>query len=109
LPGFQTDNSVQYCFQVPVVAIFTKCDGLITKAFNELRLKGSSIGQANKNSADVAAAKLQTNFIAPLLATKFRPSDHLQAASQSIRAMRETRTHMFYRYAWEQRQLQRAD
>ncbi|KAJ7867419.1 hypothetical protein B0H13DRAFT_2236728 [Mycena leptocephala] len=65
---------------VPVVAIFTKCDGLITKAFNELRLKGSSIGQANKNSANVAAAKLQTNFIAPLLATKFRPSDHLQAA-----------------------------
>ncbi|KAJ7889037.1 GTP-binding protein [Mycena leptocephala] len=66
---------------VPVVAIFTKCDGLITRAFNELRLKGSSIGQANKNSADVAAAMLQTNFIAPLLATKFRPSDHLQAAN----------------------------
>ncbi|KAJ7135737.1 hypothetical protein C8R44DRAFT_768938, partial [Mycena epipterygia] len=45
---------------VPVVAIFTKFDGLVTKAFNDLR------------------RSLNTNFLDPLRSTKFPPSDHVQ-------------------------------
>jgi len=70
--------------QVPVVAIFTKFDGLLTTAFSELRKEGLSIGRANNNKVDRANKKLNTNFVGPLMATKFRPSTHVQLAGRCI-------------------------
>jgi len=62
---------------VPVVAIFTKFDGLVTTAFNELR-KELNIKEAKNKRLGRAKEMLNTNFIGPLMATKFRPSDHVR-------------------------------
>ncbi|KAF8057009.1 hypothetical protein FPV67DRAFT_1529749 [Lyophyllum atratum] len=62
---------------VPVVAIFTKFDGLVTTVFNNLR-KGLGIREANNKKVQHAQEKLETNFVEPLMATKFHPSDHVQ-------------------------------
>jgi len=66
--------------EVPVVAIFTKFDGLVTTAFNELRKerKELNIKEAKDMRFGRAKEKLNTNFIEPLMATRFRPSDHLR-------------------------------
>ena len=76
--------NVKSGLQVPVVAIFTKFDGLLTTAFSELRKEGLSIGEANSNKVNRANKKLKTNFIGPLMATKFRPSAHVQLAGRCI-------------------------
>ena len=76
--------NVKSGLQVPVVAIFTKFDGLLTTAFSELRKEGLSIGKANSNKVNRANKKLNTNFIGPLMATKFRPSAHVQLAGRCI-------------------------
>jgi len=58
-----------------VIAIFTKFDGLVTMAFNEFC--NLSIDEAQKRG-EQARETLNTNLIEPLMATKFRPSDHVQ-------------------------------
>jgi len=60
-----------------VVAIFTKFDGLVTTAYNELR-KHLGIKEAKNKRFGGAKDKLNANFIEPLMATKFRPSDHVR-------------------------------
>ncbi|KAF8212955.1 hypothetical protein K438DRAFT_1805318 [Mycena galopus ATCC 62051] len=66
--------------KVPVIAIFTKFDGLITEAFNELRLggRGKSIPDAKNEALEQAQAILTSNFIGPLNTMKFRPSDFVR-------------------------------
>ncbi|KDR79415.1 hypothetical protein GALMADRAFT_154320 [Galerina marginata CBS 339.88] len=66
--------------KVPVVAIFTKFDGLVTTAFNELRKEHKDIGikEAKHKRFGRAKEKLNTNFIEPLMATKYQPSGHVQ-------------------------------
>ncbi|KAJ7112757.1 hypothetical protein C8R43DRAFT_134569 [Mycena crocata] len=64
--------------KVPTVAIFTKFDGLITKAFGDLRRKGTSLATAQNQKFESAKEKLKLNFIAPLMDTEFRPSDHVR-------------------------------
>ncbi|KAF8179277.1 hypothetical protein K438DRAFT_1843131 [Mycena galopus ATCC 62051] len=66
--------------KVPVIAIFTKFDGLIREAFNELRLggRGKSIPDAKNEALGQAQAILTSNFIGPLNTTKFRPSDFVR-------------------------------
>ena len=65
--------------EVPVVAIFTKFDGLVTTAYNELREEhGMSLREATKNKIKTAEDKLNKYFIQPLMATKFRPSGHVR-------------------------------
>jgi len=66
--------------KVPVVAIFTKFDGLVSMTYNKLR-KGQNklcINEAKKKRFEQAQETLNTNFIEPLMATTFRPSDHVQ-------------------------------
>jgi len=70
--------------KVTVVAIFTKFDGLITTAYNELR-KALSIKEAKNKRFEKAKEMLNANFIEPLMAAKFRPSDHVR-----LDDMRET-------------------
>ncbi|KAJ7738774.1 GTP-binding protein [Mycena metata] len=64
--------------KVPVIAIFTKFDGLIDEAFNELREHGKSIPDAKTGAPERAQAMLTTNFMGPLNTTKFRPSDFVR-------------------------------
>ncbi|KAJ6455171.1 hypothetical protein C8R45DRAFT_595153 [Mycena sanguinolenta] len=64
--------------KVPVIAIFTKFDGLIKAAFNELRGRGKSIPDARDGAPERAQAILTSNFIGPLNTTKFRPSDFVR-------------------------------
>ncbi|KAJ7085905.1 GTP-binding protein [Mycena epipterygia] len=63
---------------VPVVAIFTKFDGLVTKSFNELRRSGTDRPRAHEQKVELAQERLNTNFLEPLMSTKSPPSDHVQ-------------------------------
>ncbi|KAJ6471429.1 hypothetical protein C8R45DRAFT_1104396 [Mycena sanguinolenta] len=63
---------------IPVIAIFTKFDGLINEAYNELRGSGTSIPDAKNDAPERAQTILTSNFIGPLSKTKFRPSDFVQ-------------------------------
>jgi hypothetical protein len=64
---------------VPVIAIFTKFDGLVTTAFGELRHKEKfSIQEARNRKFERAQEKLKTNFIEPLQVTASRPADYVR-------------------------------
>ncbi|KAJ6455187.1 hypothetical protein C8R45DRAFT_846054 [Mycena sanguinolenta] len=65
-------------FPVPVIAIFTKFDGLITEAFSDLTEQGQSFLNAKNGARERAQAILTSNFIGPLNTTKFRPSDFVR-------------------------------
>ena len=70
--------------EVPVIAIFTKFDGLVTTAFGELRGKeGLRIKEANNKKFERAQEMLKTNFVEPLHATAFRPSDYVRLEGKS--------------------------
>ena len=57
-----------------MIAIFTKFDGLVTMAFNELRKK-HSIKEAKKRKFEIAESSLKTNFIEPLKEMTHGPRD----------------------------------
>ncbi|KAF7373075.1 GTP-binding protein [Mycena sanguinolenta] len=63
---------------LPVIAIFTKFDGLIDQAYGELRDRGKSIPDAKNAAPERAQEILTSNFIGPLNTTKFPPSDFVQ-------------------------------
>ncbi|KAJ7199643.1 hypothetical protein GGX14DRAFT_536500 [Mycena pura] len=58
--------------KVPVIAIFTKFDGLVTKAFQQLRAT-KSLKDARAGRAELAQKMLTVDFIDPLKATNFAP------------------------------------
>ncbi|KZP26019.1 GTP-binding protein [Athelia psychrophila] len=59
--------------KAPVIVIFTKFDGLVTMAFNELR-GHLSIKDARKQASAAAVIKLDDLFKKPLQASKFPPT-----------------------------------
>jgi len=64
---------------VPVIAIFTKFDGLITKAFNQLRNEdGLSRHEAMRGRADRADHLFQERFIDRIKLTEHPPMSHLR-------------------------------
>ena len=65
--------------KVPVIAIFTKFDGLVSTAYGELRDKEKlSMKEAKNKKFERALEKLKTNFVEPLDATASRPSDYVR-------------------------------
>ena len=64
--------------QVPVIAIFTKFDGLVNKAYTELVDNGLSEDEAEAKLTEKAEELLQTNFREPLSRATFPPSDYVQ-------------------------------
>jgi GTP-binding protein EngB required for normal cell division len=65
--------------KVPVIAIFTKFDGLVSTAFGELRDKEKlSIKEAKNKKFGRAQEKLKTHFVDPLQATACRPSAYVR-------------------------------
>ncbi|KAJ7110559.1 hypothetical protein C8R44DRAFT_634111 [Mycena epipterygia] len=71
---FKTDVASK----VPVIAIFTKFDGLITKAFTQLKAEGLDRKEAKQRQTERAHEMLSTDFIKPLMSTTFRPSEYVQ-------------------------------
>jgi len=70
---------------VPVIAIFTKFDSLITTSYGQLRdTSDLSVKEATKQAPELAKKKLDANFIAPLHNTKFPPKAHLYLQGESI-------------------------
>jgi hypothetical protein len=64
---------------VPVIAIFTKFDGLVTTAYGELRdIEEFSMKEATNKKFERAQEKLKTNFVGPLEATASRPSAYVR-------------------------------
>ena len=68
---------LSYYFEVPVIAIFTKFDGLVSKAFSKLR-ETLNLKEATKKKLEKATEMLSTDFIEPLNV----------AASQSVAYVR---------------------
>ncbi|KAJ7150769.1 hypothetical protein C8R46DRAFT_1124095 [Mycena filopes] len=64
--------------KVPVIAIFTKLDGLADRAFTMLVDDGKTPEEALGGTAGKTAELLETNFLARLQATDHPPSDYVQ-------------------------------
>ncbi|KAJ6484734.1 hypothetical protein C8R45DRAFT_999187 [Mycena sanguinolenta] len=64
--------------KVPLIVIFTKFDGLVTKAFQHLRAEGKNIRAANAGKTELAHRMLTTNYRDPLDAATFKPSAYVQ-------------------------------
>jgi len=63
---------------VPVIAIFTKFDGLVTKAFKRLMDNGSPRKEARERRTGEAQEMLTADFIEPLKSTQVPPSAYVQ-------------------------------
>jgi hypothetical protein len=63
---------------VPVIAVFTKFDGLIDEMFAKLLSNGCSYEEAEERVLPQARETLSTDFEALLARFKFRPSDYVQ-------------------------------
>ncbi|KAF7343560.1 GTP-binding protein [Mycena sanguinolenta] len=63
---------------VPLIVIFTKFDGLVTKAFQQLRAEGKNIRTANAGKVELAQRMLITNYRDPLNGVLFKPSAYVQ-------------------------------
>ncbi|KAJ7133057.1 hypothetical protein C8R44DRAFT_611079 [Mycena epipterygia] len=71
---FKTDVASK----VPVIAIFTKFDGLITKAFTQLKAEGLDRKEAKQRQTERAHEMLSTDFIKRLMSTTFCPSEYVR-------------------------------
>jgi len=63
--------------KVPVIAIFTKFDALITTAFGELRKQGATWAEAKDKALIHAMEKLKEDYIDQLYKSKFKPKRHV--------------------------------
>ena len=76
-----------------MIAIFTKFDGLITMAFNELRKK-QSIKEAKNRKFEIAESTLKANFIDPLKAMTRGPKDYVRLDGKPTRMKRNIITYL---------------
>ena len=79
--------------KVPVVAIFTKFDGLVTMAYNELRKK-QSIKEAKNRKFEIAESILKANFIDPLKEMTRGPKDWVRMDGKPTRMKRKIITYL---------------
>ena len=63
---------------VPVIAVFTKFDGLVDETFAKLLSNGCSYEEAEERALPQARETLSTDFEAPLARFEFHPSDCVQ-------------------------------
>ena len=64
--------------KVPVIAIFTKFDALVTVAFNTLcEDDNKSMKEVRQEAPEVVIGNLKANYVNPLLETKYKPKRHL--------------------------------
>lgn len=63
---------------MPVIAIFTKFDGLVTTALQKLRNEGKTRREAMADATEVAQGMLTADFVDRLNKMSFPPSDYVQ-------------------------------
>ncbi|KAF7343568.1 GTP-binding protein [Mycena sanguinolenta] len=63
---------------VPLIVIFTKFDGLVTKAFQQLRAEGKKIPAAHAGKVQLAQQMLTTNYRDQLNSVEFKPSAYVR-------------------------------
>jgi hypothetical protein len=68
-------TKTQGVIQVPVIALFTKSDGLESKAFHDLRDEGLSRREAKDKLTKYTHNILTDSVMKPIMATRFPPSD----------------------------------
>ncbi|KAF7335122.1 GTP-binding protein [Mycena venus] len=68
----------QYDDEVPVIAIFTKFDGLLNEAFSQLMDEGDDWEDAQEGQIEQARKMLTTNFEGPLRSSEFPPADYVR-------------------------------
>ena len=66
-----------------MIAIFTKFDGLVTMAYNELRKK-QSIKEAQNRKLEMAENSLRSYFLDPLKAMTCGPKDYVRLDGKPI-------------------------
>jgi hypothetical protein len=76
--SFHFLHTTNQCHQVPVIAIFTKFDGLLTEAYTELTDDGWGEEEALDGMSERAEKLLQTHFRKPLSEAEFPPSDYVR-------------------------------
>ncbi|KAJ7798429.1 hypothetical protein B0H14DRAFT_2388707 [Mycena olivaceomarginata] len=64
--------------KVPVIAIFTKFDGLVTTAFQNLRAEGKTRQEAMADAPNTAQRMLTTDYIDQLKKMNFSPSEYVR-------------------------------
>ncbi|KAF7343590.1 GTP-binding protein [Mycena sanguinolenta] len=64
--------------KAPLIVIFTKFDGLVTKAFQQLRAEGKKIPTANTGKVELAQRMLTMNYRDSLNDATFKPSAYVQ-------------------------------
>ncbi|KAJ7803656.1 hypothetical protein B0H14DRAFT_2384367 [Mycena olivaceomarginata] len=64
--------------KVPVIAIFTKFDGLVTTAFQNLRAEGKTRQEAMADAPNTAQRMLTTDYIDQLKKMNFPPSEYVR-------------------------------
>jgi hypothetical protein len=69
---------------VPVIAIFTKFDALITTAFGELRKQGVTRADAKDKASVHAMEKLKEDYIDQLYKSKYKPKKHVWLRGKCI-------------------------
>ena len=75
---------MSYYLEVPVIAIFTKFDGLVTKAFSELRKTHNlDLNEARKKKLEKATEMLSTDFIEPLKVATSGPIAYVRLEGKS--------------------------
>ena len=75
---------IAYFFlQVPVIAIFTKMDGLHSRAFNELMLDDVPFAEAKKQAPTRAQAIFENNYLQRLKEVKHKPRFVVQLRGMS--------------------------
>ncbi|KAJ7241763.1 hypothetical protein C8J57DRAFT_72763 [Mycena rebaudengoi] len=72
--------------KVPVIAIFTMFDGLITEAFTQLKGGGLNRKEAKDGQIKQAQEMLTTKFVKPLMSTSYPPTDHVQLDDMRVEA-----------------------
>jgi hypothetical protein len=77
---------------VPVIAVFTKYDGLVIEAESQLLAEGRNEKEAEDEAPNRARAILATNFREPLEKAKFSPSEHVTLAGNHLSFSREQLT-----------------
>ncbi|KAJ7884754.1 hypothetical protein B0H14DRAFT_2700105 [Mycena olivaceomarginata] len=63
--------------RAPIIVVFTKFEGLVTRAFIQLRKEGRSRKDAMNEQRERAKEMLNNDFLKPLMSMKYPPSDHV--------------------------------
>ncbi|KAJ7776074.1 hypothetical protein B0H14DRAFT_2964241 [Mycena olivaceomarginata] len=62
---------------VPVIAVFTKFEGLMARAFIQLKTEGRSRREAANERIERAKEMLNSDILKPLMSKKYSPSGHV--------------------------------